>query len=274
MTTEYTGQEELHKAIWDNSHWRQIYRAKLAPLCQEPLRVSFGYNAICQTLQEILDGAYKYPQDFDEATKDILQECMLICLKIPESLVDTLITKEVWGKHWDKAREETSSLVSWWHFCHYKAGLCLAYISHLQALFASLIIKQGIVLVLWSQGLSVMLEKIFGCTLIIILQSILLMEANFNATNKTVYGIQMLANVPKYKLMPEEIYSERNCLADDGMLSKILFYEIVHQLCWPAGPATFYADNCYKCIAHSIALMIFQAFGILTKAIALMLLTI
>jgi hypothetical protein len=53
------------------------------------------------------------------------------------------------------------------------------------------------------------------------------MEVDFNATNKAVYGIQMLSNVKKYKLMPEEVYSERNRLADDRTLSKILYYDIV-----------------------------------------------
>ncbi len=50
-----------------------------------------------------------------------------------------------------------------------------------------------------------MLEKIFGCALITKLRSILLMEADFNTTNKTVYGVRMLANVRRYKLMPEEV---------------------------------------------------------------------
>ncbi len=40
-----------------------------------------------------------------------------------------------------------------------------------------------------------MLEKIFGCALITKLLSILLMEADFNATNKMVYSVRMLANV-------------------------------------------------------------------------------
>jgi hypothetical protein len=109
---------------------------------------------------------YEYPPEFDEATKEILQECALIRLKILASLINTFITKEDWGYHWGKAREETSSLVSGRHFGHYKAGLCSAYISHLQSLFASLIVKQGIVLKRRLQGLFVMLEKIFGCTLI------------------------------------------------------------------------------------------------------------
>jgi hypothetical protein len=49
-------------------------------------------------------------------------------------------------------------------------------------------LRQGIVLERWAQGLSVMLEKMFGCALITKLWSILLMEADFNATNKIIYG--------------------------------------------------------------------------------------
>ncbi len=48
------------------------------------------------------------------------------------------------------------------------------------------------------------------------------MEADFNATNKPVYGVHMLANVRKYKLMPEEVFREQNRLADDVTLSQII----------------------------------------------------
>ncbi len=57
--------------------------------------------------------------------------------------------------------------------------------------------------------------------------------------------------------MPEEVYSEQNCLANDGTLSKVLLYDIVHQLCWTDGLAYVDADNCYDRIAHPMALMIF-----------------
>jgi hypothetical protein len=90
-----------------------------------------------------------------------------------------------------------------------------------------------------------MLKKIIGCSLITKLRLILLMEAVFNSTNKVIYGIRMLANVRKYKLMPEEVYSERNHLADNGTLSKVFFYDIVRQLQRPAGLASVDADNCY-----------------------------
>jgi hypothetical protein len=117
--------------------------------------------------------------------------------------------------------------------------------------------KKGIVLNRWAKGLSVMLEKIYGCSLITKLRSILLMEADFNATNKRIFGIEMMENVRRYKLMPEEVFSKRNRLADDGTLSKILFYDNVRQLRRPAGLASVDADNCYDRIAHPMASMIF-----------------
>ena len=74
-----------------------------------------------------------------------------------------------------------------------------------------------------------MLEKLFGCALITKLRSILLMAADFNSTNKIIYGQRMLQVVRNYKLMPEEIYSKKNCLAEDRTLVKVLFYNILGQ---------------------------------------------
>jgi hypothetical protein len=119
-----------------------------------------------------------------------------------------------------------------------------------------------------------MLEKIFGCSLITKLRSILLMEADFNATNKTIYGIRMLANARRYHLMPEEVFSEWNHLADDGTLSKIIIFDIARQLRRPMGLALVDANNCYDRIAHPMASMVFQAFGVPTGPIRSMLTTL
>jgi hypothetical protein len=143
----------------------------------------------------------------------------------------------------------------------------LDHVTYLRAVVATLITKRGIVLDWWSKGLSVMLKKIFRCSLIMKLHSILLMEADFNATNKIIYGVRMLHNMRKYSLMPEEIYTERNRLADDGTLSKVFFYNIVLQLQHPAGLASVDANNCYNCIAHPMASMVFQSFGVPTSTV-------
>jgi hypothetical protein len=61
------------------------------------------------------------------------------------------------------------------------------------------------------------------------MRAILLMEVDFNALNKEVYGIWMLEEARKYKLIPEEIFSKKNCMVDNGGLAKTLFYDIVWQ---------------------------------------------
>jgi hypothetical protein len=100
------------------------------------------------------------------------------------------------------------------------------------------------------------------------------MEADFKATNKMIYGPRMLDMVRHYELIPEEIYSERNRLADDGTLAKVLFYDIVQQTRLPAGISAVDAYNCYDRIAHPIASMVFQVLGVPKLAIVSMLSTI
>jgi hypothetical protein len=188
--------------------------------------------------------------------------------------MNILITKEDWRNQWEGRREATSSSESGLHFGHYVAGIKSDYTSHFHALKSLLVLKRGVVLDRWSWGLSVMLGKILGCALITKLRSILLMEAGFKATNKLIYVNHMLAMARNHKLIPEEIHSEKNWLADNGTLTKVLFYEIFKQTHLLAGIAAVDADNCYDCIAHPIALLVFQSLGVPKSAVYSMLVTI
>ncbi len=100
------------------------------------------------------------------------------------------------------------------------------------------------------------------------------MEADFNATNKIIYGQWMMDTMQKYKLMPKEIFSKKNRLANDGTLAKVLFYDIVWQARLLAGISAVDADNCYNRNAHPIASLVFQALGVPKKAAASMYSTI
>ena len=88
------------------------------------------------------------------------------------------------------------------------------------------------------------------------------MEADFNFTNKQIYGVRMLSKTRKYGLMAEEIFSEKGRTAEDGALAKVLFYEIVRQFRLCAAIGSVDASNCYDSIAHAIASLIVQAFGV------------
>jgi hypothetical protein len=118
-------------------------------MCPGPLRGTFGYNSISPTARDILEGTYKYPPEFDEATKEILQEFALIRLQVPKNLVSTTITPVEWNNHWRPAQEETSSSISGRHFGYYKLQ-SQDVLSCLHALPATLIDKRGIVLERWS----------------------------------------------------------------------------------------------------------------------------
>ena len=52
------------------------------------------------------------------------------------------------------------------------------------------------------------------------------MEANFNFSDKLIYGVRMLDNVRKHGFMPEEIYSKKDKTADDASLAKVLFFGV------------------------------------------------
>ncbi len=116
-----------------------------------------------------------------------------------------------------------------------------------------------------------MLEKTLGVTLVTKLRAILLMEGDFNATNRIVYGVRMLQNARKHNQMPEETFSKKNRRADNGMLRKTLFFDIAQQTCVGAPIASVDASNCYNRIAHTMASLIFQAFGVLITAVESML---
>jgi hypothetical protein len=60
-------------------------------------------------------------------------------------------------------------------------------------------------------------------------------------------------------------------MANDGMLCKTLFYDITRQARIPAAIASVNASNCYDRIAHAMASLVFQAFGVPTTAIETML---
>jgi hypothetical protein len=84
-------------------------------------------------------------------------------------------------------------------------------------------------------------------------------------------GCECSTRQEKYKLVPEEIFSKKNRMADDGGLAKTLFYDIARQTRLPAAIASVDASNCYEWIVHAMALLIFQSFGVEDTAVATML---
>ncbi len=135
------------------------------------------------------------PTDLDSATKELFTEFAATRKLIPANLVSITITSRRWAQYWKVLNKETSSSESGLHFGHYKAGSKSDIILHYHAVQVMVTLAHAIQLERWSRGLSVMLEKTLGVTLVTKLRAMLLMEADFNATNKIVYGVWLMHNV-------------------------------------------------------------------------------
>jgi len=104
--------------------------------------------------------------------------------------------------------------------------------------------------------------------------AILIMEADFNYHNGTIYGSRMLDVARQFKFMPEEIFSKQGKTADDGSLVKILIYDTVRQSQCMTALSSIDAANCYDSIVHAIASLVFQSFGVPVNAVESMITTI
>jgi hypothetical protein len=268
---ERTTQDTVEQTIFSETYDKQYTQVGKAPICDGALFHNLGYLPNTPALKAVLELTYKMPPNSDKATAELFAKIAAIHAIIPKDLVSITITPNQWKRYWKAVNEEASSLEPGLHFGHYKAGGKSDIIAHYHAARVTVTLAHAIQLERWSRGLLVMLEKTFGVTLVFKLRAILLMEADFNATNKIIYGNRMMKHVCKHNQMPEEIFSKKNRMADDGTLCKTLFYTITRQARVPAAIASVDASNCYDRIAHAIASLVFQVFGVSSTAIKMML---
>jgi hypothetical protein len=126
---------------------------------------------------------YVVPADSDGATKELFAEIAAIWKLIPENLVSITITPEQWKQYWKVVNKETLSSESGLHFGHYIVGSKSDIISHYHAAQMTVTLAHAVQLERWSRGLSVMLEKTLGVTLVTKLCAILLMEGDIRRAN-------------------------------------------------------------------------------------------
>jgi hypothetical protein len=125
----------------------------------------------------------------DTATKELFDKIATIRKIIPKDLVSSVNPPVQWKRYWAIANKETSSSESGLHVGHYIVGGKSDIITHYRTARVTVVLAHAIQLERWSRGLSVMLEKTLGVTLVTKLRAILLMEADFNASRSyTVLG--------------------------------------------------------------------------------------
>ncbi len=75
----------------------------------------------------------------------------------------------------------------------------------------------GVPLARWGNGLTVLLEKVFGNIYIDKMQAICLLEADYNWLNKFVFSKQMMDKAFEEDIIPAEQFAKRGSQATEGL---------------------------------------------------------
>ncbi len=192
LVLKLSTRKPVEDAIFLKVHRKQYMLAKEAPICSSKLFQDFGCVANTPALKAALDEPFLLPLDSDTPAKELFSKIAAIRRKIPKDSISPIITPAQWKWYWAIVNEEIPSSESGLHFSHYIVGSKSNIITHYHAPWVTVVLTHAIQLECWSQGLSVMLEKTLGVTLVTKLRAILLMEADFNATNKILYGVRTM----------------------------------------------------------------------------------
>jgi hypothetical protein len=163
---ERTTQDAVKNRIFTKIHEKRYTLAGKAPICNGELFKQFGYMANTPASKAVLNGTYAAPVDTDTATKELFTEIAAIRKKVPANSVSIVISPEQWKQYWRAVNEETSSSKSGIHIGHYIVGGEFNMISHYHAIRVLVTLAHAIQLERWSCGLSMMLEKMLGVTLV------------------------------------------------------------------------------------------------------------
>ncbi len=114
----------------------------------------------------VLDRTYQPPPNSDQATAELFDKIAAIRRIVPKDSASPVISPEQWKRYWAVVNKETLLSESVLHFGHYIVGCKLEIVVHYHAAQVSVVLAHAIQLERWSCGLSAMLEKTLGVTLV------------------------------------------------------------------------------------------------------------
>ena len=222
-----------------------------------------GYLGNSPACARLLSGTYIFPSDTDLHTKDLMSLISKTTRRLKAKIISHKISVDDFINYWKGSREKTSSSFSGLHFGHWKAASHSRALASIHAKSIELAFRMGLPLKRWKVGLSVMLEKIPGITLVDKLRAILLMEADFNFGNKLLLGKRMVQAAEKLNFIPQDNFGSRNNKsAPEVCVCRLLFFDIVRLSKLNAALGSYDAQTCYDRVVHSLTSMIAQSVGV------------
>ena len=258
IVIDITDVDRMNKEIQDTSRAR-FTLALSAPIQNSSLKIRLGNFGETIFAKQLLEGTGDIPLDVEEATKELIEEMMVLWDEMVSKHEVPLISSHNYIGHWNRVRETTSSSISTIHFGHWKAFLQSPALVDFECRILTLIARSGIPLERWSTGLQVMLEKTPGVSLVDKLRFILLIEGDKNAYNRMLIGYKAVRQLEEIGYIPEDQYSQRGSTAEDSKLDNRLTLDISRQMRINMTAISADADQCYDRINHIVLAMALRA---------------
>ena len=270
---KYATKDELNLHVGKSLEKR--YRMGcLAPICSSDLGSQLGHLAINDVADSILDGTITFPSDTELYTKLLLQEAPRIFEQTSRNHLHAFLQTEDFQSWWLRSNEDIQSSPSLLHFGHYCCAAHEEYLSTIHTAKLNLALATGIGLDRWTKGLTVLLEKSFGQIYVEKLRAICLFEADFNWLSKVLFAKRMMTNARASGIIPGEHFAVKGTDPNDAIVCSVLAADIhrVNHTTFSSSSADF--GDCYDSVAHPIASIALQAFGLNKNTVKLFLETL
>ena len=255
---DVTDQKEVESAIMSNNS-KRFHLAATTPLMLPYLSSKLGFLANTDYTKSILNGLFVHDDKLDEYTNEFFN---LIGKRPKLPPIQTSVSIHDFQNYWKNSRERTASSISKRHFGHYKAAATSNTLSGIHSMINHLSISTGTFLTRWTNGLTVMLEKLPGVTKVNKLRAILLMEADFNFLNKLIFGHRMIKQSEQYNRLPDELFGSRSGRsAWEVAVNRRLVIDSLRVLRRNGAIAGVDAAQCYDRIVHSMSSLLCQNEG-------------
>jgi hypothetical protein len=176
--------------------------------------------------------------------------------------VTEFVTTTDFQQYWLHAKEDIQLSELGCHFGHYKAAAHNWNLSALHASKLTLTVTMGILSAWWGNGLTVLLEQVFGNIFIDKMRAICLLEADYNWLNKYVFLKCMMDRDFEEDIVPVEQFAKQGSQASKGVVTLGLFCDIVQAFHCTAAIENVGFTNCYDAVAHPIASIALQFFKV------------
>lgn len=262
-----TSKEEIEQAVMDEND-DKYRQTEQTPCMRDPLRTLLGRYGTTLACDQILNGTFIPPTNTDQYTKEFLTHLQRDNRAPP---LATHLSTEVFQSGWRKMKEQTSSGISGLHFGHLKACAMNSFLANFEASYSNIPYVTGFSPLDWQKGVQIMIQKKNKDDLVTSLQTLVLLEADFNFNNKLL-GKTTMQHAEKHNLIAKEQYgSRKGKSAILHAVHKRLTYDVIRMTRRPAAVASNDAKSCYDRILHSVAMLAYRRLGISSPPVECML---